>query len=807
MADAVNDFGAIELPAAEDFGAIELPAVEPEAAPEPTLEELEAQAEARKTFEAKKTPIERYGPPVAAGLQAFAKTTLPVIAGGIEQFFGVTPEQQLALREENPIATALGTVGGIGVQIAATGGLGGAAQLAGREAAAAAAAQGATVAQQAAAAAKAAAAVGPGVAGTLAAPLTLATRAGAAARAGTAAALGKGVAGKVAAGTAGALAEGAVISAALEADESRLPGHKFSGEAVAHGALMSGGFGGVLAGVPASISAVGRTEVGRRLTKSLGDTAAVRVMKKFGATASEIDRAKKQIGETRYFSVLNDAERLGLVRPTMSVERSGELAEALLNESGSTIGAFADEAAVRAAQSPALAPRTSDIVERISKELIEPLAASPGVEQQAIAKSLAGRISLFQRLNPDRVSAKDLHDFRTQISKTIYGLRSTRDPLRSPEIAALRDMRGVLTEQVGEALEQAGISPSAWKVAQRQYEVARRVEDLADAAILRKQATAPAGSLISSSTTLTGLLLKAGAEGLKAGKAVLVDWAPGALQRALESGAPRPIVQDLQKLSDLHAQQLEEGATAAKKAIAAASVVPEEAARREFLRTYGNILNAEQALKSTQLEPQELAVYQKSLSRARQMLEDAYYGEVPKLTRFVEQEAAARSGREPLIPRLMSSKFVDRAATALEQVERTLSPMSRLGPGRTLRHVDAADAVAGVRDGIRQSLANPAVFGQKYGAKAVKRMNESARVLVDPERVAALAALEEMTRGLQSQAATKVDRLMGVAGSTAMRLATTRDRDIRKRINETLNVISPRREPEEELVELEQEAQ
>lgn len=803
MADAVNDFGAIELPAAEDFGAIELPAVEPEAAPEPTLEELEAQAKASEAFEAKKTPIERYGPPVAAGLQAFAKTTLPVIAGGIEQFFGVTPEQQLALREENPIATALGTVGGIGVQIAATGGLGGAAQLAGREAAAAAAAQGATVAQQAAAAAKAAAAVGPGVAGTLAAPLTLATRAGAAARAGTAAALGKGLAGKVAAGTAGALAEGAVIMAALEADESRLPGHKFSGEAVAHGALMSGGFGGVLAGVPASISAVGRTEVGRRLTRSLGDTAAVRVMKKFGATASEIDRAKKQIGEARYFSVLNDAERLGLVRPTMSVERSGELAEALLNESGSTIGAFADEAAVRAAESPALAPRTSDIVERISKELIEPLAASPGVEQQAIAKSLAGRISLFQRLNPDRVSAKDLHDFRTQISKTIYGLRSTRDPLRSPEIAALREMRGVLTEQVGEALEQAGISPSAWKVAQRQYEVARRVEDLADAAILRKQATAPAGSLISSSTTLTGLLLKAGAEGLKAGKAVLVDWAPGALQRALESGAPRPIVQDLQKLSDLHAQQLQEGATAAQQAIAAASVVPEEAARREFLRTYGNILNAEQALKATQLEPQELIAYRKSLGQARQMLEDAYYGEVPKLTRFVEQQAAGK----PLVPRLMSRKFVDRAATTLEQVERTLSPMSRLGLGRTLRHVDAADAVASVRDGIRQSLANPAAFGPKYGAEAVKRMNESARVLVDPERVAALAALEEMTRGLQSQAATKADRLMGVAGSTAVRLATTRDREIRKRTNEMLNVISPRREPEEEPVELEQEAQ
>jgi hypothetical protein len=435
--------------------------------------------------------------------------------------------------------------------------------------------------------------------------------------------------------------------------------------------------------------------------------------------------------------------------------------------------------------------------------LIEPLAASPGVEQQAIAKSLAGRISLFQRLNPDRVSAKDLHDFRTQISKTIYGLRSTRDPLRSPEIAALREMRGVLTEQVGEALEQAGISPSAWKVAQRQYEVARRVEDLADAAILRKQATAPAGSLISSSTTLTGLLLKAGAEGLKAGKAVLVDWAPGALQRALESGAPRPIVQDLQKLSDLHAQQLQEGATAAQQAIAAASVVPEEAARREFLRTYGNILNAEQALKATQLEPQELIAYRKSLGQARQMLEDAYYGEVPKLTRFVEQQAAGK----PLVPRLMSRKFVDRAATTLEQVERTLSPMSRLGPGRTLRHVDAADAVASVRDGIRQSLANPAACGPKYGAEAVKRMNESARVLVDPERVAALAALEEMTRGLQSQAATKADRLMGVAGSTAVRLATTRDREIRKRTNEMLNVISPRREPEEEPVGLEQEAQ
>jgi hypothetical protein len=168
----------------------------------------------------------------------------------------------------------------------------------------------------------------------------------------------------------------------------------------------------------------------------------------------------------------------------------------------------------------------------------------------------------------------------------------------------------------------------------------------------------------------------------------------------------------------------------------------------------------------------------------------------------VEQQAAGK----PLVPRLMSRKFVDRAATTLEQVEGTLSSMSRLGPGRMLRHVDAADAIAGVRDGIRQSLANPAAFGPKYGAEAVKRMNESARVLVDPERVAALAALEEMTRGLQSQAATKADRLMGVAGATAVRLATTRDREIRKRTNEMLNVISPRREPEKEPVELKQEA-
>lgn len=792
MAEGLSDLGFV--PQADDLSGlgfvpeqvptgIEPPQVEfGDLTPEQQKAAVEKQKRLQEEWEAQKGAWETIGEPIAAGLQAFSGATLPFIAGKLEELGGVTRERQLALREAHPVATGIGTVGGIAAGIIATGGAGAAAKAAGATAAEAAALAGAGRAAQAAAAAKAAFTVAPTAAEVGVLPIALASRVGGAIRAGSAAiapaGTAAGIAARAAGGVAAAATEGTLIATALEADEARLENRAMSGEAIAHAAILSGGIGALVEGVPAGFSLLGKTAAGKAWAARLGDTAAVRVMKKFGATASEILRAKRQIGEARYFSVLNDAERFGLVRPTMSIEKSGELADSMLENSGKVIGAFADEAAARAAEAPSLVPKTSSIVERISDEIVAPLAKT--VEGQDTAVKIARRLEDLQALSPDRISVKGLTDLRSDISKTIYGLRGLKDPLSTRESAALRQMRHILTDEISSGLEQSGIDPKAWRVAQRQYEVASRIDDLAEGAQLRKQATT-ASDVINTIATVTGMRLVAGAA--KAAKELTLDWAPMALQRALEGDVPPQMVRDLKKLSDLREQELRAAGTAAQQAAAAVTVPAEEVARRQYLRLHNKIVSAEDLIsKNPQMQSPEFSVYREALRDAKKSLEDAYYGKIPKGTKLFHPAAA-------------SADFVDNAANVLESVENSLTPLSRLGRGRTMLHSNAVGVIGDVRDAIRQSLANTPTWGDKYNAEAIKRLNESAAMLVNPDRVAVLSDLEKMTRDLQSKATSKTQRLMGVGAQTARRTVEQEDLKARKKLRAVIDASFSR--PEE----------
>lgn len=799
MADNLSDLGFVpQADSLSDLGfapeAASAP-VEPAEPIELTTEEVKALQKRRAELRAAELAaepglepsfMERYGEPTAAFLQGFSSAALPFVAGKVEELAGVAPEKQLALREEHPVASGLGTVGGIAAGVIATGGIGGAAEAAGANAAAAAAATGASRAAQIAAGAKAAAAVGSraGVAGSAISPLAIAARVGAGAKAATTAALpvlGKTAAGRVAASTAGALAEGALISTALEADEARLEGREMHADAILHGALVSGGIGGVLTGVPAAVGAFGQTQIGQRIAQAAGDSAAVRTLKRFGATASEIARAKKQIGEKRYFAVLNDAERFGLVSPMMSIEKSAERATDMLTQAGEAIGAFAQEAAERSAEVPSLAPRTSDVLKRISDEVVSPLAKT--VEGQRTATAIASRLQTIQGLYRDRIPVDALARIRTDISKTIYGLRGTKDPLLSRESAALRQMRNVLTDEISNGLEQAGIAPKAWRVVQRRYEVAQRIDDLTEQAQIRAQASTPL-DVMNKLFAMSGLKWT-----LNAAESAALDWAPSALRRALESGAPKPMIRDLQELAEAHQEQLQTAATTTRAAAEAMRGSPEEIARRQYLRVYGQINAAEEALGATpEMQERQFNVYRNVLAKAKKALEDAYYGNIPKGTQLFHPAAA-------------SPQFVENAAQTLESVEAALAPYTRLAPGRTMLHQAASGELANVQAGIRNALATPGAWGAKYTDAAIERLNDAARVMVDEDRVAALGALEEMTRSLQSRTQTKADKLMGLAGRTAEKAAQTRDRDIKRGARKIYEVIGkkPVARPAEEV--------
>jgi hypothetical protein len=765
--------GASKPSLEEQFAALQ--AVEPVATePEPpTLEEIEAQRKAAQAEEDRKTFIERYGPPVAAGLQSFAATTLPFVGSqieklatsGTEAFTGVPLPERLRLREEHPVAAGIGTVGGLAAGVIATGGIGGAAEAAGAGAAELAAAGGAGRLAQATAAAKAAATVGSRAANiaSLASPVAAAARLGAAIKAGATVFVPQVAA--LAPTVAAALAEGAALSTALEADEANLEGREMHGQAILNGALISGGLTGVLSGVPAAIGAFGETSAGRQLAKSLGNSAAERMLKRFGATVGEINRAKRQIGENRYFSVLNDAERLGLARPGMSADKSAQLAGDMIKDSGEAIGQFVNEAAARTTRAPNLAARTDDVLDRISNTVVKDLAAN--VEGQTVANAIARRLDTIREQYGARMSPKDLSKVRKEISETIYGLRGIKDPERTLESSALRDMRHILTDEISSGLERSGIDPKAWKVAQRQYEVASRIDDLAESAATRAQASQPIVDAFNKVTTLTGLKLLG--KGLELAKAETIDWAPSALQRALESGVPKPMVRDLQNLADLRAKQLEQASDAAK---AAAAMIrsPEEAARRQYLSLYNELDNAQQALASApDLVSSEFDQYRSALAKAKKRMEDAYYGNIPRGTKLFH-------------PAAQSPEFAKNAATVLESVEQSLTPYSRLGVGRTQSHSNAVQEVAAVRDRIRNALAESPAWGAEYNKAAIDRMNKAAATLVDPDRVAALKALEELTQELQSKSTQKTGELMGLSKKTVRRtLETERGRETLKK--------------------------
>ena len=139
--------GAQEPSLDQEFASMQAPAPAPEPV-EPTIEDVKAINKRRAELRAEEIAagafepgfVERYGLPTAAFLQGFSSAALPFVAAGIEELAGVTPKQQSALRDENPVASGLGTVGGIAAGVIATGGIGGAAEVAGAKAAEAAAA-------------------------------------------------------------------------------------------------------------------------------------------------------------------------------------------------------------------------------------------------------------------------------------------------------------------------------------------------------------------------------------------------------------------------------------------------------------------------------------------------------------------------------------------------------------------------------------------------------------------------------------------------------------------------------------------
>lgn len=715
----LSDLGAVPVESAPDLS--DLGAV-PVDEPAVSVEDLGRHAE---EWEAKKTIAERIAESipesVTAGLESYGRTMVPIGYQMFERAVGVPREEQERRATEHETAALIGT----GLGVAGSLALGSAAS-------------------------NLVKGLAPGAA--------LVTETGAAARQGMQSLLSRGasevagkipssfapaanaigrVAAKTLTGAAVGGAEGAVLGTLLEADESLLKDRPFSAEAALHTALTGAKIGGVLAGAPALAAAVGDTKAGRWLASAAGNTQFKQMAKVLGLSPRDIEVARGQIGPNGLPAVINDAVKYRIAGPFMSAEKMLDRSKAMLDRSGKAIEQFTQEADARLTQE--IAPKVDDIVEKISDQVIKKY--DQNLTTKGVAEAIAKYASDLKRQFRSGMTLSDVHSVRSELGRPIYGAFGDKIPARSDLAEAYRSIRSILTDEISEGLERAGISEQAWRVPQRQYHVASKINDYAQSLVDSAQSAKPTG-VLDAMFAGAGYMAK-GVPGATAGLVVKrvpdflsksTGWLAGATKNALEANVPAPVIRDLEYFANLKAQQL-------LSKVPSGPLKPPDAARLEHLRLIGSLDSARRAIRAL---PDVEPAYVMALDDAHDLL--------------------ARSHSPHMSPAF--------AAQRVKQAEDLLTPFARLAPQRTSFQGPAVDLVRAARDEVRGSLAQSDAWGQAYRDAAAKRLIDAAASITDPRRVAALRSLEEMTNGLQSLISRKADGIMGLVGDTTKRLAT-----------------------------------
>lgn len=716
-----------------------------------------------------------------ATLYGYGGAMLPGIFPAIREIGGVTPEEQEVFRKEYAVASGLGTLAGIGGQIAATGGMGVAARAAGATAAAEAAAAGGGRIAQGLAAARAAGGIPLTAGEAAAAPLGVGTRVSEAVRAGLTAAApaaAETVLGKTALGATAAAASALPLAAAYEFDESNLENRAMSSEAVLHNAMLAGALGTIEGTVPL-LRGIGTSETGQKLASSLGKSQAMRLINRFDRRFFK--KAADQIGEENIIKRINSATDQGYIGLGKSAGKSLEDIRRGMDENGAIIGELADEAAQRGSLKGMGPQDVSSMLDRISDELVVPLRGpgSPITESERnIAGYLAAHIDNIKEAYPDGMTPQDLANARTLISNEIYGLKDLADPTRTPSSRGLRRMRTIMTDELVKMFENAGIDKRVWKRAQDQYGVLSTAEDLVERGLINEakatginDRTAAIAASIASYKGIKPIL--SGLAGVIAKREgnLAYDWAQGALRKALESGAPKQTIDALQRLSEEQASE----AAARLAGLGPRYVAPDVASKSEFWRL-SSVLDAA-----------------------------ARDSSIPAETREAVRSAqsALRSFKNGRMTNLMgvSSAAPDALANELERASSTLSSASRSGRGR-IPSEEAASSIRAIRDQIDASLSNARIWGPERFEKAQDLYRDIIAARTDPVRVAALEGLDEATRNLRIKTTSKVDRLFGESGvRRAVTLAPTMSEAYaseRRRFKE--RVFKHHFEPKKELV-------
>jgi hypothetical protein len=804
--------GASEPSLEAEFAA--LPADERQRSP--TAKEL---AEERRKVEAEYGAEYLRQHPIRAATSAFAqqfaKTTLPFVGEALIAHTpfgtGLSREQQEEVAAASPMSamagTATGIVGALGTALA-TGGVSAEAQLAGRTAATAARVAGAGRGAQALAAGRAAL-FAPAAGVEAAAPLMAAGSrlAGATEAAITAAApaLRTGIVGRTVTGAVGGGIAAGALGALNEAVESQIEGRELSSEAILGnmklGSLIGGSVGGVVGSLESLGSAarwVGNTEAGRQYAAKLGKSRAERIYRQHADDI--LNKVQKQVRPEESYRLINEAADQGLVGVFKDPIEQMNAVRAAKAKSGQLIGRISAEADAARDGAPVDVSRMWD---NITDRVIEPMSQRATTADEGAARELSQELERLRNLNGDEMTLADIARVRSEIDDFVFGNRPLQisDPQRTLYYNGLRQFRHALTDRIGQGVQESGIDLATWRAAQRQYQVVSHAERVALKSMSSYaknnglDATKTIDDALSIGAALAkgvapGLGVKLALSGLRYGAPRAVDWARGATERAMRTGAaPRAMIASLRDIAD-------EQAALAEGRLTTLSMRPEDNARTEFLSAYDRINSAIDLMSGS---PESFPpTYVDAARRARNELETAYTGlRPPAEAPIVGMSTVLGPDGQPIAirGRLPPTPSIEQMGNALERARNVFSEASQ--PTAAAGGVDVTRSFArtqqaanqlmrGMRDDFTGLLADG---NGMWGEARLGRAEDELRTLyashTDPSRLARLQAIQDEAHNVQREIATKADRLMGATG------AATRIKPPRRIVTATPKVTSP----------------
>lgn len=393
----------------------------------------------------------------------------------IETALGITTPEMIAARKEaHPIAHGLGTAAGIIAPLVLSGG--------------------------AAAPAEAGALGAARTAAGFTAPALIA-KAGRAVAGATEGAL-PGLAGRVLPALAAGATEGGLYAGSDVTEKALLGDPNLTWEKAASEIGMGGLFGGALGAGGKLLGELLPANLGESLADKLGETAGTRNVKAAsgpGGSKALINSIQKQVGGKKGLARIGqEMGEHGLVGPLSTPEKTHALAEALKDSAGGEMGSILDAADAAGTG----APTVKDLIGRARKEILGPLKENP--LEQGVAKQMEGILDGYEEKlgGADRaVGFRSLHDIRKQVSDKIYGLRGMQDPAGTAFKDSLHDFRSLISDEINQGLDRAGLASDAWKAANRKYQVASVAQRLAEHGILKHDGN----NLVSLTEIMAGL--------------------------------------------------------------------------------------------------------------------------------------------------------------------------------------------------------------------------------------------------------------------------------------------------------------